>query len=117
MVYEPANWLYLGVGVGRGKALSCRWRFLSRRESRRRSTRSLRKRRTVLADLRSHPEWIAEWLPDFSATEQTMVGAKKYGQFDSTEIRVKRCSQTVRRAGTGKASRAKRRVDRRYRRQ
>ena len=51
-------------GGGGGKALSCRWRFFSKRERRWRSTRSLRKRRTVLADLRSHPEWIAEWLPD-----------------------------------------------------
>ena len=60
--YQAANGLYLGVGVGRrGQG---RWRFFSRREGRWRSTRSVRERRAVLADLRAHPEWVAEWTPD-----------------------------------------------------
>jgi len=62
-VYQAANWLYLGVGVGRrgGKG---RWRFFSRREGRWSAEREIRARGKTLADVRSHPEWIAERAPD-----------------------------------------------------
>ena len=63
VVYQAANWLYLGQGVGR-RSCAGRLRFFSRREGKWRSTRSVRGRRAVLADLRSHPNWIAEWTPD-----------------------------------------------------
>jgi hypothetical protein len=62
-VYQACNWLYLGAGTGRSEGRS-RLRFFNRREGRWRSERSLRKRRLKLADLRSHPEWIAEWTHD-----------------------------------------------------
>ena len=61
-VYQACNWLYLGVGVGRSD--KGRWRFFNRREGKWRGERSVRKRRLVLAELRAHPEWIAEWMPD-----------------------------------------------------
>jgi hypothetical protein len=62
-VYQAANWIYLGEGVGRSKGRG-RLRFFNRREGRWRSERVLRKRRLGLAELRSCPEWIAEWTPD-----------------------------------------------------
>jgi hypothetical protein len=62
-VYQACNWLYLGVGVGR-RSRSGRWRFFSRREGKWRAERTLRKRRLKLADLRAHPEWVAEHCPD-----------------------------------------------------
>jgi hypothetical protein len=62
-VYQAANWVYLGVRVGRGKGRG-RLRFLNRRESRWRSERSVRKQRLKPADLRAHPDWIAERTPD-----------------------------------------------------
>jgi hypothetical protein len=62
-VYQAANWLYLGQGVGR-RSRSGRWRFFSRREGRWRAERAIRQRRLVPGELRSHPNWIAEWTPD-----------------------------------------------------
>jgi len=63
-VYQAVNWLYVGIGAGRSD--KGRWRFFSRREGRWRSERGLRQRkhRLVLAELRSHPDWISEWTPD-----------------------------------------------------
>jgi hypothetical protein len=63
VVYQACNWLYLGVGVGRSGGRG-RWRFFSRRESRWHAERAIYKRRALPAALRSHPEWIAERLPD-----------------------------------------------------
>ena len=63
MVYQAANWLYLGVGVGRCRGKG-RWRFFSRRDARWHAERAIRKRRLKLADLRSHPDWIAQFTPD-----------------------------------------------------
>jgi hypothetical protein len=63
VVYQAANWLYLGVGVGRSGGKG-RWRFFSRREGKWRSERNLRKRRLTPAELRAHPEWIADWAHD-----------------------------------------------------
>jgi hypothetical protein len=62
-VYRAANWIYLGEGVGRSKGRG-RLRFFAKREGRWRSERILRKRRMPLAELRSHPEWVAVWTPD-----------------------------------------------------
>ena len=62
-VYQACNWLYVGVGVGR-RSRSGRWRFFSRREGQWLSERTLRRRRLKPLDLRSHPNWIAEWTPD-----------------------------------------------------
>jgi hypothetical protein len=63
VIYRACNWLYLGTGVGRSKNRG-RLRFFNRREGCWRSERVLRKRKLALAELRSHPEWIAEWTPD-----------------------------------------------------
>jgi hypothetical protein len=62
-VYQACNWLCLGVAVGRtgGKG---RWRLFDRRAGKWRSDRLLSRRKLKLADLRAHPEWIAEWTPD-----------------------------------------------------
>ena len=62
-VYQAANWLYLGSGTGRGDRRG-RWRFFNQREGRWRSERTVYKRRLKLADLRSHPDWIADSTPD-----------------------------------------------------
>jgi hypothetical protein len=62
-VYQAANWFYLGAGTGRGRGKG-RLRFFSRRDGKWRSARGLRKPKTALADLRTHPDWIAEWTPD-----------------------------------------------------
>ena len=61
-VYQATNWLYLGVGVGRSD--KGRWRFFDRRKGHWRSDRMLSRRKLKVADLRAHPEWIAEWTPD-----------------------------------------------------
>ena len=61
-VYQAANWLYLGVGVGRSD--KGRWRFFDRRKGHWRSDRMLRRRKLKVAELRAHPDWIAEWTPD-----------------------------------------------------
>jgi hypothetical protein len=61
-IYQACNWLYLGIGAGRSD--KGRWRFFNRREGKWRGERSVRKRRLVLAELRSHPEWIPQWTPD-----------------------------------------------------
>jgi hypothetical protein len=63
-VYQAANWLYLGVGVGRRD--KGRWRFFSRRECKWCAARTVRERGLALAELRAHPEWIAEWVGDKS---------------------------------------------------
>jgi hypothetical protein len=62
-VYQACNWLYLGIGVGRSGGKG-RWRFFSRQEGRWHGERTIRKRRLTPADLRSHPNWIADWTPD-----------------------------------------------------
>ena len=62
-VYQAANWIYLGEGAGRSKGRD-RLRFFSRREGRWLSERVLRKLRLNLSELRSSPEWIADWTPD-----------------------------------------------------
>jgi hypothetical protein len=62
-VYQSANWLYLGEGVGRSKGRG-RLRFFARREGRWRGERAIRRRRMAPAELRSHPEWVAVWTPD-----------------------------------------------------
>ena len=62
-VYQAANWLYLGRGVGRGKDRG-RLRFFNLREGRWRSDRLLSRRKLKLAELRAHPDWIADWTPD-----------------------------------------------------
>jgi hypothetical protein len=62
-VYQAANWLYLGVGVGRSGGRG-RWRFFSKRDGRWHGERAIRKRRLRPADLRSRPEWIAQFTPD-----------------------------------------------------
>jgi hypothetical protein len=62
-VYQACNWLSLGVAMGRtgGKG---RWWFFDKRESRWRSDRLLSRRKLKLADLRSHPDWIARFESD-----------------------------------------------------
>jgi hypothetical protein len=62
-VYQACNWIYLDEGVGRSKGRG-RLQFFNRREGRWRSERALRRRSLKLAELRSHPEWIADWTPD-----------------------------------------------------
>ena len=60
-VYQACNWRYLGVGADRGKG---RWRFFNRRDLRWRSDRMLSRRKLKVAEVRAHPDWIAEWTPD-----------------------------------------------------
>jgi hypothetical protein len=62
-VYQACNWIYLDEGVGRCKGRG-RLRFFDRRQGRWRSERVLRKRRLTPAELRSHPDWIADFTPD-----------------------------------------------------
>jgi hypothetical protein len=65
VVYQACGWIHLGQGPGRTS--KGRWRFFSGREGKWLSERTLRKRRLKLAELRSHPGWIAEWTPDKGA--------------------------------------------------
>ena len=62
-VYQAANWVYLGVGVGRGGDKG-HWRFFDKRKGHWRSDRMLSRCKLKVAALRAHPEWIAEWTPD-----------------------------------------------------
>ena len=62
-VYQACNWLYLGIGAGRRDGRG-RWRFFNMRVGRWRSERVLRKRRMALGALRSHPDWIPDFMPD-----------------------------------------------------
>jgi hypothetical protein len=62
-VYQAANWLYLGVGAGRGDRRG-RWRFFNKRDGRWHAERAIYKRHLKLADLRSHPDWIPDFTPD-----------------------------------------------------
>ena len=62
-VYQAVNWLYLGVGTGRGDRRG-RWRFFNQREGRWRYERTVYKLGLKLADLRSHRDWIPDPTPD-----------------------------------------------------
>ena len=62
-VYQAANWLYLGVGVGRSGG-GGRWRFFSKRDGRWLGERTIRKRGLRPAALRAHPDWIPDFTPD-----------------------------------------------------
>ena len=63
IVYQACNWLYLGVGTRRNRGGS-RPRFFNRREGKWCSERVLYKRQFTLAELRAHPDWIADKTPD-----------------------------------------------------
>jgi hypothetical protein len=63
VVYQAANWIYLGEGAGRSKGRG-RLKFFDRRQSRWRSERVIRRRGLKPTDLRRHPDWIAQFTPD-----------------------------------------------------
>jgi hypothetical protein len=60
-VYQAANWLYLGAGVGRSGGLG-RWRFFSRREGRWSAEREIRAMGQTLADVRREKRNLARAL-------------------------------------------------------
>jgi hypothetical protein len=62
IVYQAANWLYLGNGAGCGA--KGRWRFFNRRERCWYSEKALTQRKIDLRALRSNPDWIAEKQPN-----------------------------------------------------
>jgi hypothetical protein len=62
VVYQACNWLYLGVGTGRGRC--DRWRFFDRRAKTWLSDRTLRRRGFSEARARRDPRWIGERIAD-----------------------------------------------------
>jgi hypothetical protein len=63
-VYQACNWLYVGVGAGRGNGATARWRFFNKAEERWYSARVLGARRLSAAKVRASPTWFAEKQPD-----------------------------------------------------
>ena len=61
-VYQAVNWLYLGIGAG--APIQAAGGSSVKREGRWHEERAIRLRRLKLADLRSHPDWIAQRPPN-----------------------------------------------------